>query len=45
LTDPHSPAAFRLNGVVRNMDAWYRAFDIRPGDRLYLPPRQRVHIW
>ncbi|HEV7658711.1 MAG TPA: M13 family metallopeptidase [Allosphingosinicella sp.] len=45
LTDPHSPTAFRINGVVRNMDAWYRAFDIRPGDRLYLPPEQRVHIW
>jgi endothelin-converting enzyme/putative endopeptidase len=45
LTDPHSPPAFRVNGVVRNMDAWYRAFDIRPGDRLYLPPAQRVHIW
>jgi endothelin-converting enzyme/putative endopeptidase len=45
LTDPHSPAAFRVNGVVRNLDAWYRAFDIRPGDRLYLPPEKRVHIW
>jgi endothelin-converting enzyme/putative endopeptidase len=45
LTDPHSPPAFRVNGVVRNMDAWYRAFNVRPGDRLYLPPEQRVHIW
>ena len=45
LTDPHSPTAFRVNGVVRNMDAWYRAFNIQPGDRLYLPPEQRVHIW
>ncbi len=45
LTDPHSPAMFRVNGVVRNVDAWYKAFDIKPGDALYLPPEQRVHIW
>ena len=45
LTDPHSPAEFRVNGVVRNVDAWYRAFNIQPGNRLYLPPDQRVHIW
>jgi endothelin-converting enzyme/putative endopeptidase len=45
LTDPHSPAQFRVNGVVRNVDAWYTAFNIQPGDRLYLPPEQRVHIW
>ena len=45
LTDPHSPPEFRVNGVVRNVDAWYRAFNIQPGDRLYLPPEQRVHIW
>ena len=45
LTDPHSPPEFRVNGVVRNVDAWYRAFNVQPGDRLYLPPEQRVHIW
>ena len=45
LTNPHSPAEFRVNGVVRNVDAWYRAFNVQPGDRLYLPPDQRVHIW
>ncbi|HEY0115328.1 MAG TPA: M13 family metallopeptidase, partial [Allosphingosinicella sp.] len=45
LTDPHSPPEFRVNGVVRNMDAWYRAFNIQPGDPLYLPPEQRVRIW
>jgi putative endopeptidase len=45
LTDPHSPAKYRVNGVVRNVDAWYRAFDVKPGDKLYLPPEQRVHIW
>lgn len=45
LSDPHSPAAYRVNGVVRNMDAWYEAFDVQPGDALYLPPEQRVTIW
>jgi endothelin-converting enzyme/putative endopeptidase len=45
LSNPHSPAAFRVNGVVRNLDAWYKAFNVQPGDKLYLPPEQRVHIW
>jgi len=45
LTDPHSPAKFRVNGIVRNVDAWYTAFGIKPGDALYLPPEKRVHIW
>src|SRR4051812_29695634 len=45
LSDPHSPPLFRVNGVVRNVDAWYKAFDVKPSDRLYLPPAQRVHIW
>ncbi len=45
LTDPHSPAEYRVNGIVRNVDAWYAAFNIKPGDKLYLPPEQRVHVW
>ena len=44
-SDPHSPSEFRVNGVVRNMDAWYDAFGIKPGDKLYLEPKDRVHIW
>jgi predicted metalloendopeptidase len=44
-SDPHSPHRFRVNGVVRNVDAWYRAFGVKPGDKLYLPPEKRVHIW
>jgi putative endopeptidase len=42
---PHSPGEFRVNGVVRNLDAWYAAFDVKPGDKLYLPPEERVRIW
>jgi putative endopeptidase len=45
LTDPHSPAQFRVNGVVRNVDAWYKAFNVTPDDALYLPPEERVRIW
>jgi putative endopeptidase len=45
LTDPHSPAEFRVNGPVRNLAAWYEAFDVQPGNALYLPPEQRVTIW
>lgn len=45
LTDPHSPAMFRVNGAVRNVDAWYAAFNVKPGDKLYLPPEERVRIW
>ena len=44
-SDPHSPSEFRVNGVVRNMDSWYDAFGIKPGDKLYLAPEERVHIW
>ncbi|HEY4213270.1 MAG TPA: M13 family metallopeptidase [Steroidobacteraceae bacterium] len=45
MSNPHSPSKFRVNGVVRNVDAWYTAFDVKPGDKLYLPPEERVHIW
>ena len=45
LTDEHSPAKYRVNGIVRNVDAWYKAFNVQPGDKMYLPPEQRVHVW
>ena len=45
LTDPHSPEEFRTNGAVRQMDAWYKAFNVTPDDALYLPPEDRVVIW
>jgi putative endopeptidase len=45
LSDPHSPPKFRVIGAVRNTDVWYSAFNIKPGDALYLPPEMRVHLW
>jgi putative endopeptidase len=44
-SDPHSPRAFRVNGPVRNIDAWYQAFGVQPGDKLYVAPNDRVRIW
>ncbi|HEV7693442.1 MAG TPA: M13 family metallopeptidase [Hyphomonadaceae bacterium] len=41
----HSPSIYRVNGVVRNMDAWYTAFDVLPGEKLYLKPEDRIRIW
>lgn len=43
-TDGHAPGMYRAL-TVRNIDAWYKAFDVKPGDRLYLPPEQRVKVW
>ena len=44
VTDPHAPAQFRADSV-RNIDAWYSAFDVQPGVKLYLAPPDRVRIW
>jgi len=44
-TDPHAPNEFRCNGVLRNLDAFYLAYDVVPGDALYLDPAERVRIW
>ena len=44
LTDSHSPGQFRAD-IVRNSDAWYKAFDVKPGEKLYLAPENRVRIW
>jgi putative endopeptidase len=43
--DPHSPRMYRVNGIVRNIDAWYEAFGVKPGDKLYVAPADRVRIW
>jgi len=44
-SDPHSPALFRINGTIRNIPEFYEAFDVKPGDALYLAPEKRVKIW
>jgi putative endopeptidase len=45
VSDPHAHSRFRVIGVVRNVDDWYQAFDVRPGDAMYVPPDRRVRIW
>ena len=45
VSDPHSPRMYRVNGVVRNVDAWYDAFGVKPGQKLYVAPKDRVRIW
>jgi predicted metalloendopeptidase len=44
-TDPHSPAQFRTDAVVNNLDAFYTTWNVKPGDPAYLPPQQRIHLW
>jgi putative endopeptidase len=41
----HSPPRYRVNGIVRKVDAWYEAFDVMPHTRLFLAPEDRVRIW
>jgi len=45
ITGPHSPPYFRVNGPVRNIDAWYEAFGVTEDHALYLPPEKRIKIW
>ena len=44
-TDPHSPGPYRTIGAPVNMDAWYNAFDVKPGDKLYKKPEDRIKLW
>lgn len=44
LTDPHAPGMYRAE-TVRNLDGWYKAFDVKPTDKLYLSPQERIRIW
>ena len=44
LTDGHAPAQYRAL-AARNLDAWYKAFNVQPGQALYLPPEERVRVW
>jgi predicted metalloendopeptidase len=45
MSDPHSPSIFRVNGPLPNIDAWYAAFHVQAGDKLYIKPEDRVSIW
>ncbi|HSE12302.1 MAG TPA: M13 family metallopeptidase [Rudaea sp.] len=45
VSDPHSPRPFRVNGPVRNIDAWYDVFGVEAGQKLYVAPAARVRIW
>jgi predicted metalloendopeptidase len=44
-SNEHSPQEFRVNGPVPNMDAWYTAFNVQPGDSMYVAPEKRIRIW
>jgi putative endopeptidase len=44
VTDPHTPGHFRPY-VVRNIDAWYKAFNVKPGEKMYLSPEERIKLW
>ncbi|WP_052756274.1 M13 family metallopeptidase [Lysobacter capsici] len=44
-TNPHSPSQYRANGPLRNFDPWYKAFDVKPEDKMFVAPEQRVRIW
>ena len=45
LTDPHSPSEYRTNSVVANVPEFYSAFGVKPGDKMYKAPAERVRIW
>ncbi len=45
MTDPHSPGRYRCNAPITNIDAWYTAFNVQPGDKMYKPESERIKIW
>ena len=45
VTDPHSPGVYRANGPLTNIDAFYKAFGIKEGDKMFKPKEKRIHIW
>ncbi|MCK8491837.1 M13 family metallopeptidase [Spirosoma sp. RP8] len=45
MTDPHAPGMYRANGPVSNIDAWYQAFNVQPGDKMYKPKNERIKVW
>jgi putative endopeptidase len=44
-SDPHTPDRYRAIAPLRDLDAWYAAFDVKPGDKMYIAPEDRVRIW
>jgi putative endopeptidase len=44
-TNPHSPGNFRANAAPSNMQEFYDAFDVKPGDKMYRPKEERVEVW
>ena len=45
MTDPHSPSHYRVIGILSNMPEFYKAFDVKEGDKMYIKPEDRVKIW
>ncbi|MDP9080266.1 MAG: M13 family metallopeptidase [Bacteroidota bacterium] len=45
LTDPHSPEQYRTDAPLTNIDAWYKAFGVKPGDKMYKKPEDRTKVW
>ncbi|MBI3494649.1 hypothetical protein HY004_01545 [Candidatus Saccharibacteria bacterium] len=45
LTDPHPPSEFRINAIFQHINDFYKAFDVKEGDKLYRPPVKRAKIW
>jgi putative endopeptidase len=45
LTDSHSPGMFRTNGPLQNIDAFYKAFNVKEGDKMYVAPQDRIRVW
>jgi len=44
-TGPHSPGMYRAFAPLRNIDGWYSAFNVQPGDKLYIAPESRARLW
>ncbi len=45
MVDPHAPGQYRCNGPLSNITAWYQAFDVKPGDKMYKKPEDRIKVW
>ncbi|UFH56681.1 M13 family metallopeptidase [Spirosoma sp. KNUC1025] len=45
MTDPHAPGMYRCNGPLSNIDAWYKTFNVQPGDKMYKKPEDRIKVW